>query len=181
MWYPTSLRLWKTSEEIDALIDLHIRAELAGSDQKVKVKIEANTESVANWTVRANLSAFNDSERVIDDEEKMRRVIPPRQTLTLEMLPYVARIQRARRDESNTLNKITKLTGASVVPNDDEPSDDEAQEEVIVASKKISPGSRLVGGHASKAFASPSKIKKEVTHDEAEVDLFLEDDDIVDD
>jgi cell cycle checkpoint protein len=181
MWYPTSLRLWKTSEEIDALIDLHIRAELAGSDQKVKVKIEANTESVANWTVRANLSAFNDSERVIDDEEKMRRVIPPRQTLTLEMLPYVARIQRARRDESNTLNKITKLTGASVVPNDDEPSDDEAQEEVIIASKKISPGSRLVGGHASKAFASPSKIKKEVTHDEAEVDLFLEDDDIVDD
>ena len=49
MFYPTSLRLWKPAEEIEALISIFTHDETLDSGKPTQVKNEPGTESVTSW------------------------------------------------------------------------------------------------------------------------------------
>ena len=186
MFYPTSLRLWKPAEEIEALISLFTYDEILDPGKFVKIKTEPGTESVANWKVRDSLAPTPDTKEdgVNDDDEPTRKATPSREVLTLDILPYLTKIKHARKEDTKNLSKITHLTGASVQMTGDEPDEDEPGDESIVAARKLNTGSRFAPGSkpAVNNFGSPLKgIKKESTTEVEMEKLFLEDDDIEDD
>ena len=185
MFYPTSLRLWKPTEETESLISMFTHDELPGTGKAVQIKAEPESEGVAKWRVRSHLGSVapstNDSD---DDSDPARKVTPSRDVLTLDVLPYLTKIKQARREDTKTLSRITHFTGASVQLDGDEPDEDEPADESIVAAKKVNTGSRFtpVSKPAGMNFGSPLKGVKKQSDAEVEMEkLFLEDDDIEDD
>ena len=184
MFYPTSLRLWKPTEEIESLISMFTHDEFLDTEKAVRIKAEPGSEGVANWKVRSNLApvapSINDSD---DDLEPARKVTPSRDVLTLDVLPYLTKIKQAKREDTKTLNRITHFTGASVQLNGDEPDEDEPGEESIIAARKVETGSSFAPGPKTMLNSgSPVKGVKKESNAEVEMEkLFLEDDDIEDD
>lgn len=185
MFYPASLRLWKPTEETEALISMLTHDEFLDTGKAVQIKAEPGSEGVAKWKVRSHLApvapSTNDSD---DDLDPARKVTPSRDVLPLDVLPYLAKIKQVRREDTKTLSRITHFTGASVQLNGDEPDEDEPADESIVAAKKVNTGSRFtpVSKPAGTTFGSPLKGAKKESNAEVEMEkLFLEDDDIEDD
>ena len=184
MFYPTSLRLWKPTEEIDSLISNFAYDEIL--DHAVRIKREPGTEGVADWKVRTNLVPLHDDGMDAEDgATPARKITPSRDTLVLDVLPYMNRIKHSRKEDTRALNRITHFTGASVQSIGDEPDEDQPGDELIISARKLNTGSRFAPGGKTRAngASSPMKggMKREGTT-EAEMErLFLEDDDIVDD
>ena len=185
MFYPTSLRLWKPTEEIEALISTFTHDEVLDSGRPVHTKTEPGTDSVAKWKVRSSLPAMapptDDSD---NDSDQARKVTPSRDVLTLDVLPYLTKIRHARKEDNKTLSRITHFTGASIQMTGDEPDEDEPGDESTVAARGLDTEPRFVPGSkpTAKTSESPLRDVRKEHNAEAEMEmLFLEDDDIEDD
>ena len=187
MFYPTSLRLWKPAEEIEALISIFTHDETLDSGKPTQVKNEPGTESVLSWKVRSNLAPApipNSKSDASDAAAPPRKTTPSRDVLTLDILPYLTHIKRSRKQDIKTLSRITHLTGSSVQTTGDEPDDEQPplSDESIVAAKKIDTGTRFAPAVKNTKLNMTGSPMKAANAADTEMErLFLEDDDIVDD
>jgi cell cycle checkpoint protein len=183
MFYPTSLRLWKPTEEIDALISMFANESTLEPGRPVKIKVEPGTEGVLDWKVRSNLTATHDDGV---EAEPDRNVNQSRETLSLELLPYLARIKSARMEDTKTLSKITHFSGTSLQLTGDEPDEDEQGDGPFISPKKASGTGQFLQVSPRKISGGPlisplKAVKKEKGTDVGIQNLYLEDDDIEDD
>ena len=125
MFYPTSMRLWKQTEEIETLIDRWIEIGNVGASISPGLKPVAG--SVETWGNKT--SAFdneNPSSPTPQDDNPMAvkiRTNVARADMVLEKLPYLAKIRRdIVRNELLELDKITQFHGVEQ-PKDQNPDE----------------------------------------------------------
>ena len=191
MFYPASLRLWKPTEETEALIDLWTGATPEG---KTGTTTGQGAEGVASWHARVNKSSSMST--TISDVPSQARQYVFRDELILQTLPYLATIQRTDRSTGRTdptLDKITRFDGLRILETaEEEPFDEEeavTQRDMAPAAtpNTIQSGSNKVADALSRfteahdgqvqSFASESSgLLPAVTEK-----LYISDDDIVDD
>ena len=120
MFYPASLRLWKPTEELESLIDMFVYGGegmgKAGSGSRASTA--AHDDGVASWqsrTFAATVSAAEaGSDNDEDDENSITRPLRhTRDTLTLEILPYMTQIFAGRKKDTSVLERITKFKPAA--------------------------------------------------------------------
>lgn len=183
MYYPTSLRLWKPTEEIDSLITLFMH-----DDSKDGATAARSANGVAGW----KSTSFGPGQITsgIDEDVPPRKTTLSRNDLTLDVLPYLARINHARKQDTKLINRIVHVQNMSVPLTGDEPDDEEPTDEAIVGATKIRAGFAGTAGSSrrptkvaptlSRGSGVSSRGEDSVTQSQME-NLFLEDDDIVDD
>ncbi|KAJ9639682.1 RFC checkpoint protein Rad17 [Knufia peltigerae] len=130
MFYPASLRLWKPTEELDSLIEMYVNGDVpgpgmgAGSARSLKSSsgTAIGDGGVATWRTRTLGANTNhpgtetdgdgdehDDDQGDEDERERRQVRYAKDTLTLEVLPYMTRIFSAKRRDVGVLERITKF------------------------------------------------------------------------
>jgi cell cycle checkpoint protein len=140
MFYPASLRLWKPTEELDSLIEIFVYGEgmgkldaaAAGSNTFSNIP-GINEGGVATWRTRTFAAAasspeawkgepgadFGDNQEHNEDDDDESVALPPRplrhakDTLTLEILPYMTQIFGARKRDASIIVRITKFRPAA--------------------------------------------------------------------
>ncbi|KAK5283704.1 RFC checkpoint protein Rad17 [Exophiala xenobiotica] len=140
MFYPASLRLWKPTEELDSLIEMFVYGEgmgkldaaAAGSNTLSNIP-GINEGGVATWRTRTFAAAasspeawkgelgadFGHNQEQDDDDDDESVALPPRplrhakDTLTLEILPYMTQIFGARKRDTSIIERITKFRPAA--------------------------------------------------------------------
>ncbi|KPI39451.1 Cell cycle checkpoint protein RAD17 [Cyphellophora attinorum] len=188
MFYPTSLRLWKPTEEIDSLISMFMHED----PKDGTVSASRSASGVAGW----KNTSFGQGQAPLEGEDKedspARRSYQSRVDLTLDILPYLARIKASRQRDTRLINRIVQVQNMSVPLTGDEPDDEEPADEAIVSATKVRGGGFAGTGNASSRRAAAGKVAasftsstigsrgEESTSSQME-NLFLEDDDIVDD
>lgn len=127
MLYPTSLRLWKVTEEIEALVDKWTDASVTRSRLHGDTAIRPPTlpGSVETWSSKTSNLIVNDSAM---NEEFMSPLMSgnsARTEMLLERLPYIIKIERqiANDHRLRELEKMTQFRGI------DAPNDDTVEEE----------------------------------------------------
>ncbi|KIV80223.1 hypothetical protein PV11_07739 [Exophiala sideris] len=198
MFYPASLRLWKSTEELESLIDMFVYAD--GVEKRGSASGQGTAthdEGVANWQSRTFAAAEAGTGTAADtdeeDEDASTRPFPhTKDTLTLEILPYMTQIFAGRRNDTSTLERITKFKPAtflsSTVTGDENFEDGDT---AAVDNLNGSTNGTVSGGSGSKPSALPAKIgqslaAKQDAHslgvDTPAMDkLYISDDDIEDD
>ncbi|KAM0258408.1 hypothetical protein ACHAQJ_003885 [Trichoderma viride] len=143
MFYPTSLKLWRTKEEIGGLIDVWSGKILKGEAELPTRNImdgasifrrnqpSANSNQGQKQTDKTTASKDANQE----DEEEEARDGPTvltlgstaRRELLLDRLPYMAHIARSRKTgtRQRDLEKIVSFSGVSVAPDDESDADEE--------------------------------------------------------
>lgn len=190
IFYPTSLRLWKPVEEVDALISL-FRHDKSLSNEGTHVSVGG----VASWK-NTNFGTSQTSGYEADiDNIRHRKTTHSPADLVLDVLPYLARIKAARKEDTKSINRITQIQNAALILTGDEPDEDQPSDEVIVSATRVRTGtSGTVTKPATSTLAASLSFGKKVatlsrsdpyksednTSSQLE-NLFLEDDDIVDD
>lgn len=186
MFYPTSLRLWKPTEEVDSLISFFTH------DESLSDMSHAGSGGVAAWK---NVS-FGPGHAIDNDNDTdtgPRKALPSRDDLTLDVLPYLARIKSARKEDTKLISRVVQFHNTSVPVTGDEPDDEEPQDEAIIGSSKLRLNSvvsgRAPGNTGSQRFgqkvATLSKSNGSRGEDNTSAigqmeELYLEDDDIED-
>jgi len=131
MFYPASLRLWKPTEELDSLIEMFVHGEgMSKLDAAAGSNSLSNTPGidggVATWRTRtfaAVPSPEAKRESGTDfgheqDEDDVEDTVPrpvrhAKDTLTLEILPYMTQIFGARKRDTSIIERITKFRPAA--------------------------------------------------------------------
>lgn len=113
MFYPQSLRLWRSTEEIESLIEMFVH----GTDinqmesRNPGSVIPGFDGGVASWQSRTFMGLH--SMRNDEDEEEMLQPPPQvrynKDVLTLEVLPYLTRIKSSRKEDIKLLERITQF------------------------------------------------------------------------
>ena len=179
MFYPGSLRLWKPTEEIESLISL-----FAHADSPVNAGALSTTTGVAGW--RSDTFGSVQTTATEDEEIPPRRSIPARIDLTLDVLPYLACIKASRKEDTKILKKIVQVQNTNIPLSSDEPDDEEPANESIVSATKIrtgfaaTPASRKPPTLKNASTSRGSSRGEDSTNSQME-NLYLEEDDIVDD
>lgn len=172
MFYPTSLRLWRTAEEIGDLVDLWVEWGLTGEAGSSNVKPQSGVES---WSGRfASSSKPNAPSGESSAQESLPRV-PVRSNRTemlLERLPYMALIRR-HSQSSKDARELEKITAFSGVGSQSEELPDEEDD-----------GATEEARHSKRKAGRPVKEERHgvirIQTDDLEK-LVLSDDDIEDD
>ncbi|EHK49937.1 uncharacterized protein TrAtP1_007800 [Trichoderma atroviride] len=144
MFYPTSLKLWRTKEEIGGLIDVWsgkiLRSEIELPTRNIvdgasifrRNQLSANSNQEQKQANKA--PASKDRTQREDEEEEASDTLPimtlgstSRRELLLERLPYMAHIARCRKTgiRQRDLEKIVSFSGVSVSPDDESDADEE--------------------------------------------------------
>ena len=126
MFYPSSLRLWKPMEEIDALISSTMdQPSIVGSSTSGKygVQYEGLDGGVASWKYRSNTfaSGANESSGV-----GIARVLASRADMVFDRLPYMNKILPDDGADIRKLRRITEFRGVNL----QEGTAEEEEEEV---------------------------------------------------
>jgi cell cycle checkpoint protein len=174
MFYPVSLRLWKPMEEIDSIISLHSKNQGGGF-------AGGGLSGVAAWknTSFGQQNAYSEDADE-DGLEGARRLMPSREELVLEILPYQQHIRIARDMDTKILSKITKFTGltAAMQMMENEPDEEQPKDETVVTAQRYVGASNMVA-NASGASQAPQKPMTSPVSTAMD-SLYLADDDIVD-
>ncbi|KAL6249790.1 RFC checkpoint protein Rad17 [Rhinocladiella similis] len=117
MFYPASLRLWKPTEELDSLIEMYVNGDALGLGSGAQSHKSSGTTGdggVATWRTRtfgADAYPGTDPGSRFDDEDEegSRQIRYAKNTLTLEVLPYMTRIFAAQSKDTGVLERITKF------------------------------------------------------------------------
>ena len=169
MFYPSSLRLWKPTEEMESLISLYTHDDaLCPTSLSTTVSIEG----VASWK-SSTFGAGHPTTDLDNPDVEPRKATLSRDDLTLDVLPYLTQIKTARNQDTKTLDKITKFSGSVVQLVDSEPEEEQPKEEVFVKREM----NRQIAPSSIKAREAQGKRHEEIKMEQ----LYLEDDDIVDD
>ena len=200
MFYPASLRLWKPIEEMQGLLELFVHGEGVVPNRATASDPEGlgADAGVANW--RSRSLALNDATPhiksepsdqnilyptlpALEDDDELPTIPPPtvtKDTLTLELLPYMTRITAARKGDTTMMEKITNFKPANYVSTTDESPDDEDDDGAANNIRDV--GStvslRIFGRQGAGVKKSMSKIE---AADVGVEKLFNVEDDIVDD
>ena len=136
MFYPTSLKLWRTKEEITSMIDLWITRLMKGESAQFST-ITAGAAAFArpklgtveSWKNATTSQSSSPRKAAEDDEPAPPKAVgaTARTEMLLERLPYMVHIARARRGGSSLLavrdmEKVTAFKGIGI------PSEDTADE-----------------------------------------------------
>ena len=139
MFYPTSARLWKQTEEIESLVDLWIDCSmrgtgLGGPGDKGHGGSAHASGRVETWRTKSSAASHDTT---TDQETNEAGPTPllltgnsARREMLLERLPYLAKIQRrnAHPSRMRELEKITQFHGIDV-PSDNVPDEEDEREE----------------------------------------------------
>ena len=126
MFYPSSLRLWKPMEEIDALISSTMdQPSIVGSSTSGKygVQDEGLDGGVASWKYRSNTFACGANESSGVD---IARVLASRADMVFDRLPYMNKILPDDGADIRKLRRITEFRGVNL----QEDTAEEEEEEV---------------------------------------------------
>lgn len=130
MFYPASLRLWKPTEEMESLLDMFVFGE--GAERRASAlpsdsgSIIGGVGGVASWGTRPVFTntgssaapkikseAGTDTPPIMhEDAQDIAEPLPVRYakpTLTAEILPYMARIFKARKQDTSVLERVTRF------------------------------------------------------------------------
>ncbi|KIW15664.1 hypothetical protein PV08_05713 [Exophiala spinifera] len=145
MFYPASLRLWKPTEEMDSLIEMYVNGDGLGTGSGGALSHKASSTvgdgGVATWRTRAfggadtysgieSGSGADDD----DDERERRQIRYAKDTLTLEVLPYMTRIFATTSKDTGVLERITTFRPnvfLSPAVGDQGPEDDDENDDVV--------------------------------------------------
>jgi cell cycle checkpoint protein len=169
MFYPTSSRLWKQTEETEGLLTTWIDRNML-NDGFSKSSTERKTSGVESWKNRNNNRTSMKSD---DDGSGSLAVRSSRMEILLERLPYVAQISRQKPLPSD-LDKLTKFRGVEAQNEDILEDDDDEQG---IGGPPDTPSRRKAGKWmaATKENARAIPVENDVEK------LVLSDDDIEDD
>lgn len=170
MYYPASLRLWRPIEEMEGLLDL-ASAQLAGQTSTAKQQ-NAVADSVASW--KSRVTPFNAASGIGQTDEDIPetlRTTISRDSLVLDVLPYLTRIKQGRGEDTMILRKITQLRGFNI-DTDEEPDSDVPSDPPQPTFKQ-----KIEAVHFLLANPEPEDNVEEPPIER----LWLEDDDIEDD
>lgn len=199
MFYPTSLRLWRQTEEIETLVDKWINQPLNTQSISKTAPSQHDTStakpgSVESW--KSNFTAHIEAKRTTSPSSEQDPTPlttggnTARQEMILDRLPYMAKITRSKTHfNPTTLRDLEKATQFRGIENqiDDVPDDDEDELSPLEQWSTDRPAESQV---VKRAGGSWRKEEKEKTSEgfgfhlpvEKEVQkLVLSDDDIVDD
>jgi hypothetical protein len=128
-----------------------------------------------------------------------RKAPSSRDDLVLDVLPYLARIKAARKEDTKTINRIVRMHNTAVPLTGEEPDEEQPGDEVIVSAMRVK-NAALSGGSSRSSAPKPdgsrnfgqkvatlsrnsqSKGEESVGSAGSQLEgLWLEDDDIVDD
>jgi cell cycle checkpoint protein len=200
MFYPTSLRLWRRKEEIEALLDIVVTkiqiGQLSGNTAKVGLK-PAKSSGVETW--RTNRYAGpkqvphkKSADSNGDDESEYSTALlgtgsSAKVEMLLETLPYMFVMQKkksgygANNGSMKELEKITKISGHSK-PLDDEDEDQDGDTATTEQWSTDKPAEEGKGRPGKRQFGLASKTKDTAGIVKGKMEsLVLEDDDIEDD
>ena len=206
MFYPQSLRLWKANEEIDSLVEMFARGlHTDTTNTNASDSIPVGGGGVESWRSRT-FGIAHSLDSGSDDDGCEERSIPPRiqhnrDNLTLEILPFMARILSARHEDTKVIDRITHLRPNAMLPTpagNEESFEDETNEKEtsLVPQMKSFRTQSIVGGTegTSQNLTSAGMLKTtsnlngrgasssgSAVPAPAMENLYLEDDDIVDD
>ncbi|KAI1360598.1 cell cycle checkpoint protein RAD17 [Xylaria arbuscula] len=144
MFYPTSLKLWREKEELEALIDHWSTNLLSGNDSEYNVTDGSSafrrpkTTNSAQWPVsqgsRGQITQGNQAERTPDASSTLLSLgSSARREMILERLPYMSHIARRRRlmgsaPQLKDLEKVVSFSGISSAGDEDAVDMDENEE-----------------------------------------------------
>ncbi|EEH43729.2 uncharacterized protein PADG_00018 [Paracoccidioides brasiliensis Pb18] len=159
MFFPTSMRLWRQTEEMDGLLDLWLhRLTDPTMDISSRTTIQ-RLEGVESWKNRSSMSGFsshnNNHESSSDaSSSAATRAMISRDEVLLERLPYLSLISRSPA-EIQELEKITQFRGVSG-QSDEEPGDVDFEDYTFGGCSAM----ELWSATADRAVASPQKRKR---------------------
>lgn len=127
MFFPTSVRLWRETEELSALIDMWQRRLLDQPLLTLKSRPAQPTEptGVAGWKSLGVNNPLQQRDR--DAVQQQQSAIPTlvsRDEVILHQLPYLSRIADRRSETRRDLDRIVQFHGIGR-PSDEIPDDDE--------------------------------------------------------
>ncbi|KAJ3572485.1 hypothetical protein NPX13_g5033 [Xylaria arbuscula] len=144
MFYPTSLKLWREKEELEALIDHWSTNLLSGNDSEYNVTDGSSafrrpkTTNSAQWPVsqgsRGQITQGNQAEQTPDASSTLLSLgSSARREMILERLPYMSHIARRRRlmgsaPQLKDLEKVVSFSGISSAGDEDAVDMDENEE-----------------------------------------------------
>ncbi|KAH6608653.1 cell cycle checkpoint rad17 [Trichoderma cornu-damae] len=141
MFYPTSLKLWRTKEEIEGLIDvwsgkilkgeaeLPARSITDGASIFRRSQPSASSKQSQKPVARAATSTGSHREEEAQDSPATPTLgSTARRELLLDRLPYMAHIARGRKvgTRQRDLEKIVSFSGVTVAPDDESDADEDA-------------------------------------------------------
>jgi cell cycle checkpoint protein len=201
MFYPQSLRLWKPTEETESLIEMFVYGtDINHTDPRNPGSVIPGFDGgVASWQSRTfmashSISQDDDDDNTDDEIPSSQQVRYNKDTLTLEILPYMARIRTSRKEDTKILDRITHFKPNAYLPNLSEGEESFENEmdgkDLSLQHKKptavlFSPPRKGVIGSPVKARATGWKLSADLTGPPSAAPpiekLYLDDDDIVDD
>jgi cell cycle checkpoint protein len=142
MFYPTSLKLWRTKEEIGGLIDVWSGKILKGEAElpvrnimdgaSIFRRNQPSANSKQGQKQADKIPASKDAKQEKEDEARDSSTIltlgsTARRELLLDRLPYLAHIARSRKTgvRQRDLEKIVSFSGVNVAPDDESDADEE--------------------------------------------------------
>lgn len=173
MFYPASLRLWKIAEEIDGLISVFLH-DLSQDGHVLSRTSDGN--GVAAWKSRGSIFTTQPQSTGDEGAEVMRQH-SSKDSLVLEVLPFLTKIRSARQQDARVVGKITQFSGLHI--SDSEPFEDEPLNDNVVQNPQP---------HRAEAPAPPKAVdpiflrlsKVQATESDIEK-MYISDDDIMDD
>lgn len=112
MFYPTSLRIWKPTEEIHDLLSFYISRE-CDAESSFNPRRSGNEGGVAAWQSRDLVLPTNSVLDVPMTEPRIRSLntYTSEDSQVLEILPFLAKIKAVRKEDTSALRKITQFHG----------------------------------------------------------------------
>ena len=175
MFYPASLRLWRPFEETNGLIDL-VAGQLSGQ-QSHSLSKDEESRGVATWKTRSNAFETRQNSAKPDDKVSMPRTELNKDSLVLEVLPYMTQIRSSRGEDTQLLKKITQLRGFNAVI-EEEPDDDALLDNAPTSTSLMQ---KVEAAHQSLQAQRNKPSKKQIVDEPAIQNLWIEEDDIEDD
>ncbi|KAK6449761.1 hypothetical protein FP744_10006011 [Trichoderma asperellum] len=190
MFYPTSLKLWRTKEEIGGLIDvwsgkiLRSEAELPARNimdgasifrrNQLPASSNQGQKKQADKAFASKDTKQREGEEESDSPPIMTLGSTSRRELLLERLPYMAHIARCRKTgiRQRDLEKIVSFSGVSVPPDDESDADDDGATGEMWATDKPSedgtPRKKRMGIKAGTGVTGMLKQKLVLSDDDIE-------------
>ena len=165
MFYPTSLRLWRSKEEIEGLVDLWSSKLLKG---ETELPVKQLTDGASafrrrqasgdiSWMQRqqqARNASTQQKTEIRDDDQQGPPLLSlgsaARREMLLERLPYMAHIARARKMSTirlRDLEKVVAFNGVTAVDDESDAEEEQASGEAWATDKpseEASPSKRSV-------------------------------------
>ena len=199
MFYPASLRLWKPIEEMQGLLEMFVYNDrITGMPSKATSSAIGGDGGVATWPSRS--LGMYDSARTIKSEPTDSNTLYPahlypqvedagpppplkhgKDTLILEILPYMTRISSARKQDTSTLEKITKLKPKSFLSTADESFDEEDETSSDLKTAVAIGGANAVHGRLGVGFGGATQSMMPDDPSAGVEKLYISEDDIEDD